>query len=86
MTPFMYEDDPPCTSCQDTGWNGQSERYCDCEEGRRAKAAAQHDAAIDAILEAARAAKDFLINDQDEPGRTVFWKLENALKKMEHRA
>lgn len=44
-----------------------------------------HDGAdtIDDLVAAAQAAKAFLINDLEEPGRTVFWKLTDAIRKAE---
>jgi hypothetical protein len=35
------------------------------------------------LVDAATAAKEFLINDLEEPGRTVFWRLVSALAKAQ---
>lgn len=35
------------------------------------------------LLSAAKAAKDFLIKDLEEPGRSVFWKLVDAIRETE---
>jgi hypothetical protein len=45
------------------------------------EANAQLVAAAPHLFKACMAAKDFLIHDLEEPGRTVFWKLIEALKK-----
>lgn len=47
---------------------------------------AQLFAAAQDLLEACRAAKQLLINDLQEPGRTVFWKCVAAISKAEGEA
>lgn len=40
-------------------------------------------AAAPEMFEALKAAKEFLVSDLEEPGRTVFWKVVSALDKAE---
>lgn len=57
---------------------------CECVHDQMPdEAAAALIAAAPEMFEALRAAKEFLVSDLEEPGRTVFWKVVSALDKAE---
>jgi hypothetical protein len=62
-----------------TSWNNTKQDNYPTREASEANARLA--SAAPDLFDAAMEAKDFLIGDLEEPGRTVFWKLIAALKK-----